>query len=225
MVTTQQVGFQFKMSFSPYLILEVLDDQLHGMASHLAAAVNRAPHIFKGSPVIIDVEKLKSLDAFNIENLKQWLITEGMVPIGWRGKHPESLISSLPWLSMGQAAAKENIHQKPQEKSKTKLVTHPVRSGMQVHAEEGDLVVTAQVSSGAELIAAGYIHVYGALRGRALAGVHGDREARIFCRELDADLVAIAGYYLTKEEMPAKGKESSMMQIYLKDEQLQIEAL
>jgi septum site-determining protein MinC len=77
----------------------------------------------------------------------------------------------------------------------TLLVTEPVRSGQQVFAERGDLVVVASVSPGAELIAHGNIHVYGALRGRALAGVHGDATARIFCQGLEAELIAIAGLY------------------------------
>lgn len=75
------------------------------------------------------------------------------------------------------------------------LVTEPVRSGQQIFAERGDLVVVASVSAGAELIARGNIHVYGTLRGRALAGVHGDNAARIFCESLDAELIAIAGLY------------------------------
>jgi len=75
------------------------------------------------------------------------------------------------------------------------LVTEPVRSGQQIFAERGDLVVVASVSPGAELIARGNIHVYGTLRGRALAGVHGDSAARIFCETLDAELIAIAGLY------------------------------
>ena len=75
------------------------------------------------------------------------------------------------------------------------LVTEPVRSGQMIFAERGDLVVVASVSPGAELIARGNIHVYGALRGRALAGVHGDSAARIFCQGMEAELIAIAGLY------------------------------
>lgn len=75
------------------------------------------------------------------------------------------------------------------------LVTEPVRSGQRIFAERGDLVVVASVSAGAELIARGNIHVYGPLRGRALAGVNGDSAARIFCQSLEAELIAIAGLY------------------------------
>jgi septum site-determining protein MinC len=99
---------------------------------------------------------------------------------------------------------KETGHKEPQirqapvaaySSATSLLVTEPVRSGQQVFAERGDLVVVASVSPGAELIARGNIHVYGALRGRALAGVHGDNAARIFCEALDAELLAIAGLY------------------------------
>ena len=75
------------------------------------------------------------------------------------------------------------------------LVTEPVRSGQRIFADRGDLVVVASVSAGAELIARGNIHVYGPLRGRALAGVNGDSAARIFCQSLEAELIAIAGLY------------------------------
>ncbi|MEM6358148.1 MAG: septum site-determining protein MinC, partial [Pseudomonadota bacterium] len=87
-------------------------------------------------------------------------------------------------------------------------ITEPVRSGQCIVAEEGDLTVLASVSSGAELIAPGHIHVYGALRGRALAGVGGDTRARIFCQSLEAELIAIAGLYKTSEAFePAVAKQ------------------
>lgn len=83
----------------------------------------------------------------------------------------------------------------------TLVVNEAVRSGRQIYAEGGDLVVIGPVSAGAELAADGSIHVYGALRGRALAGVSGDREARIFCQSLEADLVSIAGLYRVADDM------------------------
>ena len=82
-----------------------------------------------------------------------------------------------------------------------KLVVEPIRSGRQVYARQGDLIVLTTVSAGAELLADGHIHVYGALRGRALAGVAGDASARIFCRSLQAELVSIAGHWLVREDM------------------------
>jgi septum site-determining protein MinC len=81
-----------------------------------------------------------------------------------------------------------------------KLITQPVRSGQRVYAK-GDLIVTATVSAGAEIMAEGNIHVYGTLRGRALAGVLGNVESRIFCSDLQAELISIAGIYQLSDDL------------------------
>ncbi len=99
----------------------------------------------------------------------------------------------------------------------------PVRSGQQLYAENRDLTVLSTVGAGAEVIADGSIHIYGALRGRALAGAQGNTDARIFCREFHAELVAVAGHYKVMEELPAdlRGKP---VQIWLEQDQLKIAA-
>jgi septum site-determining protein MinC len=104
------------------------------------------------------------------------------------------------------------------------LVTEPVRSGQQIFAERGDLVVVASVSPGAELIARGNIHVYGTLRGRALAGVHGDSAARIFCEALDAELLAIAGLYKLSDAFDPSLRRQRV-QAFLDDGTLRVESL
>ena len=102
--------------------------------------------------------------------------------------------------------------------------TTPVRSGQQVYAQNRDLTVCATVGAGAEVIADGSIHIYGALRGRALAGAGGLITARIFCRDFNAELVAIAGNYKVLEEVP-KHLIGKSVQIWLDNEQLHIEEL
>jgi len=99
-----------------------------------------------------------------------------------------------------------------------------VRSGQQVYARDRDLVVTAAVANGAEVIADGSIHIYGALRGRALAGANGNAAARIFCREFHAELVAVAGTYKVLEEVPAQlvGKP---VQVWLENDKLRLEEI
>jgi septum site-determining protein MinC len=82
------------------------------------------------------------------------------------------------------------------------LIDHSVRSGQSVSFEQGDITILGSVASGAEVVAGGSIHVYGALRGRAIAGLSGNAGARIFCRKLHAELVAIDGVYQTAEDMP-----------------------
>jgi len=104
------------------------------------------------------------------------------------------------------------------------LITSPIRSGQQVYAHGGDLIVVASVSPGAELLADGNIHVYGTLRGRALAGINGDEKARVFCHRLQADLVAIAGHYKVFEEIKSD-EENCYKQLYLQNGQLIIESL
>jgi septum site-determining protein MinC len=104
---------------------------------------------------------------------------------------------------------------------RTRIVTQPVRSGTQIYARGSDLVVVAPVSAGAELVADGNIHVYGVLRGRALAGASGDATARIFCTRLEAELVSIAGHYLVSEQLPPE-HQGFPVQIALLDDQLTV---
>lgn len=104
------------------------------------------------------------------------------------------------------------------------IQTAPVRSGQQVYAESRDLTVLAAVGAGAEVIADGSIHIYGALRGRALAGAQGNEKARIFCREFHAELVAIAGNYKVLEDIP-KELRGKAVQIWLDNEELRIAGL
>lgn len=105
-----------------------------------------------------------------------------------------------------------------------KVIMRPVRSGQQVYAEGSDLVVTASVSEGAELLADGNIHVYGTLRGRALAGVKGNSSARVFCQSLDAELVSIAGQFIMHDTVKGECWKKPA-QIYLEEDTLRIEAL
>ncbi|MFM2043717.1 MAG: septum site-determining protein MinC [Pseudomonadota bacterium] len=106
----------------------------------------------------------------------------------------------------------------------TMIVTEPIRSGRQVYAQGGDLVVIGPVSAGAELVADGSIHVYGPMRGRALAGIGGDQTARIFCQSLEAELVSVAGLYRISEDMD-KTITRRPVQIYLDNGYLHIEPL
>ena len=106
----------------------------------------------------------------------------------------------------------------------TRIVTDPVRSGQQIYAADGDLIVTSTVSPGAEVVADGCVHIYGALRGRAIAGARGEITARVFCRRFEAELVAVAGVYAVAEQMQGdlRGKPA---QVLLADGKLKIERL
>jgi septum site-determining protein MinC len=100
----------------------------------------------------------------------------------------------------------------------------PVRSGQQVYADSRDLTVLGAVGAGAEVIADGSIHIYGALRGRALAGAQGNEDARIFCREFHAELVAVAGHYKVLEDIP-KELLGKAVQVWLDNGHIKLAAL
>ncbi len=104
------------------------------------------------------------------------------------------------------------------------VINRPVRSGQQVYAEDADLIILSQVSEGAEVLADGDIHVYGALRGRALAGVKGNAQARIFCQNLSAELVSIAGNFILNETL-RKQQWQQPAHIYLDGDDVHVVAL
>ncbi|TLP72429.1 septum site-determining protein MinC [Pseudomonas nitroreducens] len=129
-----------------------------------------------------------------------------------------------------QEAAAEAAPEKPAEPPApvvrpTKLVTTPVRGGVQIYAAGGDLIVLAPVSPGAELLADGNIHVYGPMRGRALAGVKGDTSARIFCQQLAAELVSIAGNYKVAEDLRRSPQWGQAVHVSLSGDVLNITRL
>ncbi|WP_114395370.1 septum site-determining protein MinC [Oleisolibacter albus] len=145
---------------------------------------------------------------------------EGFDPLAGTGRSPAQGVhnmqpQSAPEPAAASPAAPPAVAAEPLPYQRsTLIVTEPVRSGRQVYAAGGDLVVVAPVSPGAELLADGSIHVYGTLRGRALAGVSGDRSARIFCQSLEAELVSIAGLYRVSEDMD-KSIRRRQVQIFL----------
>jgi len=119
---------------------------------------------------------------------------------------------------------KETVVETKIERQQSKVVHHPIRSGQQVYAADGDLIILASVSAGAEILADGNIHVYGALRGRALAGVKGDTKARIFCHSMQAELVSIAGQYKISEDID-KSVVGKPAQVFLEENKLKFKPL
>jgi septum site-determining protein MinC len=158
----------------------------------------------------------------SIENVVDWramqeaIATTGLRIIGVSGcKVPrlkaEIDRTGIPLLTEGKEKKPRQAPPEPvvappvvNQITKTRLIDLPVRSGQRIYAPNCDLIVTNHVSAGAELIADGNIHVYGMMRGRALAGAGGDREAQIFCSHLTAELVSIAGEYWLSDNIPAE---------------------
>ncbi|HHL4077444.1 septum site-determining protein MinC [Burkholderia sola] len=139
---------------------------------------------------------------------------------------------AVPAVEPAAAAAAAAAPEQPSEPAptlvqasgQTLVIDRPLRSGQQIYAK-GDLVVLAPVSHGAEIIAEGNIHIYAPLRGRALAGVHGNHDARIFCTCLEPELISIAGIYRTTENPLPADVLGKSVQIRLEEEKLMIEPL
>ena len=141
-------------------------------------------------------------------------ITQAAIP--FEPEKPASVIMDKPAKLPQKVAV---IDQPPSEKGHrpAQILSKPLRSGQQFYAKDSDLIVLAPVSFGAEIIADGNIHVYSTLRGRALAGVLGDRSARIFALSMNAELVAIAGVYRTFEDALPDILSKQPVQVILKE--------
>jgi septum site-determining protein MinC len=210
--------------------------------------VERAPKLFGRAAVIVDFGGLTRLpDTATARALIDGLRGAGVIPValayGTRETETLSEQLGLPLLAKFRAqyepvaqaapaparAAPEPAPAAPAPAAKAADVKPglvqktPVRSGQQLYAENRDLTVLSTVGAGAEVISDGSIHIYGALRGRALAGARGNADARIFCREFHAELVAVAGHYKVMEEVP-KELRGKAVQIWLDQDQLKIAA-
>jgi len=129
------------------------------------------------------------------------------------------LANTSPTDKISQTDA-QTIHNNP-----TRIIKHPIRSGQQIYAKGGDLILLGVVNAGAEVLADGNIHAYAPLRGRALAGVSGNQESRIFCQAIEAELIAIAGNYRVFDGSNRTQQLTIPSQIYLENEQLKIKPL
>ncbi len=232
--SAQEAVFDLKAGNFTLPNLRLLSANLDALDEQLLARVKQAPEFFRNTPVIIDL----SLMAEHGEEIDFALLVGlmrgyGMVPVAIQGgsaRHQEMaqflelavLSSAKTRKSAGPVATRK---QRPEARSTSaKLIDRPVRSGQRVYAAGRDLIVVASVSSGAEVIADGNIHIYGALRGRALAGVKGNRAARIFCKKLHAELVAVAGQYRLSEQLEA-AQLGQAAQVMLSEDKLIIEKL
>ena len=228
-------AFELKAAGFTLPVIRLLNGNMEVVAEQIRAKVEQAPEFFHNTPVVIDLAAFQE-GAGEVEFplLVGLLRGYGMIPFGVRGgsKSQQAAAVAMDLAVLGDAYARST--KAPAAAGGPEagraavptftLVTRPVRSGQLIYAAGGDLSVIAPVSSGAELQADGNIHVYGALRGRALAGVQGNLSCRIFCHDLQAELVAIGGHYKISENIDdaVRGRP---VQIYLKDNALIIEKI
>lgn len=215
-------AFELKGSALTLMVLHLWDTDSKTLTRQLQEKFGQVPGFFKNLPLVIDLGALQdSVQIPDFAQLANALRGFGLVPTAVRGgnavQNERALAANLGLLCasrserVADSAPVETVDQSPNLETQpelpatsdpsTKIITQPIRSGQRVVAPNGDLIVLAAVNAGAEILAAGNIHIYGPLRGRALAGVKGNTEARILCLQFHPELVAIAGEYMVNDEM------------------------
>lgn len=229
------------------LVLRLLDPRPEAVLPALGDQFRRAPGFLRFAPIVIGLQDLQAgPEQVDFRALVEGLHGLEIVPIGTIGGSPglrqAALAAGLPPiraaggsregeetpLALPEAApAPAPAPAAPSFKGSGRaslLVTEPVRSGQRIYAQDADLIVTATVNPGAEVIADGNIHVYGTLRGRAVAGAADNAEARIFALNFDPELIAIAGYYAVREGL-GEAPIGRGVQVRLEGEEMRFEAL
>lgn len=230
--------------------LRIRELDLDRLRSELSHKVETAPQLFLRAPLVVDLSHLPALPSLDSTVALLAMVREcGLLPVGlaYGTRENEELAKKLdlPLLAKFRASFERDQGNNdaiapPRSKSESTPAAKPrdasaagaqpavglfsdkpVRSGQQLYARNGDLVIANLVGNGAEVIADGSIHVYGALRGRALAGVQGDEKARIFCQEFHAELVSIAGVYRVIEDIPAEMR-GKPVQAWLENDKLML---
>ena len=218
--------FEFKSATLPLIAVILKTADLGVLAEALDAQLADSPDFFDQEPVVIDLSQLEQSDAaagLDFPALRALLARHQTQPIAVRGgsdaQNAAARAAGLSVTAMpvppapsprpapppAEAPQPQIVREVPVPANGTLVIDKPLRSGQQVYARGGDVVVTAVVSFGAEVIADGNVHVYAPLRGKAIAGARGNTEARIFTTCMEAQLVAIAGIYRTAEvALPAE---------------------
>lgn len=206
----QNPVFQLKGSMLAITVMELAYNDLVRLDLQLSEKVAQAPAFFSNTPLILALDKLpESEGTLDLAELMAVCRKHGLRTLAIRASRAADISAAealdLPVLPPSGARERpiELAPEKPAEPEckPSKIITSPVRGGQQIYAQGGDLIVLAPVSAGAELLADGNIHVYAPMRGRALAGIKGNLKARIFCQQMGAELLSIAGHYKVAEDL------------------------
>lgn len=238
---TANAAFELKSETNSLIVLWIRGANLAETSSQLDAKLNRTPGFFAHEPVLLELSGMEQVAQIaELNDLLAILRKHQLIPVAARGGSPEQQacataagLAILP-RSGGESKNTPTPAEQPQTATSaepaaaansTRMVEKPIRTGQQAYAAGADLVVLGMVSAGAEVIADGSVHVYGPLRGRALAGVRGNTAARIFTQSLEAELVSIAGVYRTFEQDWGAEFRGKAVQIYLDGDKLLIAPL
>lgn len=235
------LAFSFKGGMLPMTVMELTSADPERIREQLAGKLSQSPAFFQHTPVVLSVERLEE-PHLALERICAVCRAHKLLPVAVRGGTDPVKQSAwalgLGWFPPQEARVRplESVPASEPEApvapaAEATLATPvgriyrgTVRSGQQVSAQDGDLVVIGSVNAGAEVLAAGSVHVYGALRGRALAGIHGNAAAGIYCRELHGELLSVAGSYKRLEDIDPR-LLGAAVEVHLSDDQLAIAAL
>ncbi|MFG6177492.1 septum site-determining protein MinC [Halomonas sp. THAF12] len=239
------MAFTFKGGMLPMTVMELASADPERIREQLAGKLSQSPAFFQHTPVVLSVERLDE-PHLALERICAVCRAHKLLPVAVRGGADPVKQSSwalgLGWFPPQEAARPRTLESVPTPEDEAppeaaaveedqplpgtggRIFRGTVRSGQQITAPDGDLVVVGAVNAGAEVLAGGSIHVYGALRGRALAGIHGNARAGIFCRELRAELLSVAGNYKRLEDIDPR-LLGTPVQVRLDDDQLGITSL
>jgi len=228
----KQNAFALKGSMYTLTVLQLFTHNLDTLFEQLQETIKQSPNFFKNAPLLLDFQKLFHINSpIDLDRLISQLRTLQLIPVGIINANDEQ----------NQSAANSGLgvltNSKPTEITTTdvttadsavtrtsRLINKPVRSGQQIYAKDADLIILGSVSPGAEVIADGNIHIYGTLKGRALAGVNGNKTAHIFCQQLDAELISIAGIYKLPDQVNLLDTKHTV-KIFLEDDRLSVATL
>lgn len=223
-------GIELKGSSFTLSVLHLNSADIAQAKQQLQEKIAQAPGFFRAAPLVINIEKLPQLPDFAA--LSAAVRELELVPVGVSGILDDSgraaaRAAGLAVMTTGKApapAAEPSPSSALLNQPGTRVHRGPVRSGQQIYAQNGSLVVLGAVSNGAEVIADDSIHVYGALRGRAVAGAKGNEDARIYCQQLMPELVSVAGHYQLSDGLQGEHWEQPVS-ISLSGEQLKLDKL
>jgi septum site-determining protein MinC len=221
----RQIPFQLRGALQTVLALRLLAPDDPNFIPLLVDKIAHSPDFFRNAPLVLDVGAIAGQPPLDLGLLAEHLRQHRLQPVGiqngtdaWNeaataaglavfgaGSPPRQAVAAVAEAAppSGGGRARPVAVAAPRAARPARVIAEPVRGGQQIVAD-GDLVVVGPVSAGAELAASGHIHVYGTLRGRAFAGIEGDETALIFCDQLEAELLSVAGVHLVAEEIDPK---------------------
>lgn len=223
-------AFHFKGGNYTISAISINVTEFTQIESLLNSKVAQSKSFFYNTPFAIDVREVDQEEKCSLkflENVIACFKTNGMVPVGFviNNQQLKTELAKAGYNILKSGKTKEATTSDDITRTSAKIITTPVRTGQSITARDCDVIITANVNNGAEIIADGSVIVYGRIGGRVIAGSSGNKDAKIICKDLKAELVSIAGKYvnLNNESISVDEKNTDGYVVYLKDDKIHIE--